>query len=42
MKSVGHFMHGKWFCSKACADKDPETKNIQEMLERKERGEDIV
>ena len=36
---MGHFMHGKWFCSPACADKDPDTKRISDMLERKERGE---
>ena len=42
VKAVGHFLHGKWFCSPACADKDPEVKKIKEMLEKKERGEDIV
>jgi hypothetical protein len=32
-------MHGKWFCSPACAERDPETLRIRAMLERKERGE---
>lgn len=42
VKSLGYFVHGKWFCSPACADKDPEVKKIKEMLEKKERGEDII
>ena len=39
VKAIGHFVHGKWFCSPACADKDPEIQKIKDMLERKERGE---
>jgi hypothetical protein len=35
VKAMGHFRHGKWFCSPACADKDPEIKKIQEMLDGK-------
>ena len=27
-------MHGKWFCQKECSEKDPETKELKEMLER--------
>lgn len=34
MKIVGHFIHGKWFCSEACADLDPETKQLQELMEK--------
>lgn len=35
-------MHGKWFCSPACSEKDTEVKKIKEMIERKEKGEDII
>jgi len=34
---MGHFSHGKWFCSPACAEKDPEVKKIKEMLENKDK-----
>ena len=27
-------MHGKWFCSEPCSEKDPETQELKEMLER--------
>jgi hypothetical protein len=37
VKSMGHFQHGKWFCSPACAEKDPEVKKIKEMLENKDK-----
>lgn len=36
VKSMGHFLHGKWFCSPACADKDPETLKVQEMIDKKD------
>lgn len=39
VKAQGHFVHGAWFCSPACADKDPEVLRIREMIARKERGE---
>jgi len=38
VKSMGHFTHGKWFCSPSCSDKDPETRKIKEMLEKKALG----
>ena len=38
MKSLGHFLHGKWFCSPACSEKDPEAQKIKEMLEKKASG----
>ena len=41
VKAIGHFIHGKWFCSPACAEKDPDTQKIKDMLERKERGEPL-
>lgn len=42
MKAKGHFEHGAWFFSPACADKDPEVQRIREMIARKERGEPEV
>lgn len=38
VKAMGHFMHGKWFCSPACADRDGEVQKIKEMIEKKEKG----
>ncbi len=35
---MGHFLHGKWFCSPACAEKDTEVMKIKEMIEKKEKG----
>ena len=35
---MGHFGHGKWICSPACGDKDPETQKIRDMLEKKAQG----
>ena len=32
LKSAGLNLHGKWFCSDECAEKDPETKGIIDML----------
>lgn len=26
-------MHGKWFCSEDCSDKDPETKQLKDLYE---------
>jgi hypothetical protein len=37
---MGHFSHGKWFCSPACSEKDPEVKRVREMIEKK--GDKIV
>lgn len=31
VKSVGAFIHGKWFCSEGCSDLDPETKQLKEL-----------
>jgi hypothetical protein len=28
------FVHGKWFCSEECGDKDPEAQQIRELYER--------
>ncbi|CDW76639.1 sam domain containing protein [Stylonychia lemnae] len=33
VKVVGTFVHGKWFCSEACAELDPETQRLRDMLE---------
>lgn len=32
LKSDGLNLHGKWFCGDACAESDPETKGIIDML----------
>ena len=32
LKANGLNLHGKWFCSEVCADKDPDTKKITDML----------
>ncbi len=34
VKTVGHFIHGKWFCCEACSDKDPETVHMKELYEK--------
>jgi hypothetical protein len=34
LKSKGLNLHGKWFCNDQCADNDPDTKKISEMLEK--------
>ncbi len=28
------FLHGKWFCSEECSDKDPETKQLKELYQK--------
>jgi ubiquitin C-terminal hydrolase len=32
LKSNGLNCHGKWFCNDDCAEKDPDTKKIIDML----------
>ena len=34
MKVQGQFVHGKWFCSETCANKDPETIQMNELYEK--------
>ena len=41
VKAMGHFQHGKWFCSPACADKDGEVQKIKEMIARKGIVEEV-
>ena len=33
VKTVGHFIHGKWFCSEQCGDQDPDTLKIKQLYE---------
>ena len=33
VKTVGHFIHGKWFCSEACSEEDPDTRKMKELYE---------
>ena len=33
LKSVGAYIHGRWFCSDNHADEDPTTKELSEMIE---------
>ena len=35
LKANGLNLHGKWFCADECAEKDPETKKMIEMLAKK-------
>lgn len=32
LKSIGAYVHGKWFCCDDHADNDPQTKEVTEML----------
>jgi hypothetical protein len=34
LKVKGSFVHGKWFCSESCSEKDPETKEMKELYEK--------
>jgi len=34
LKVKGVFVHGKWFCNDECAELDPETQQLQKMLEQ--------
>jgi len=33
LKSLGAYIHGRWFCCDEHADQDPETKNLNELIE---------
>ena len=32
LKAQGEHVHGKWFCTEACANKDPQTKQMMDLL----------
>jgi len=34
VKAAGLFVHGKWFCTEECSDKDPETAQLKEFYEK--------
>lgn len=31
LKVNGAFVHGRWFCSDTCSDKDPEVQELKEL-----------
>jgi len=33
VKVAGLFVHGKWFCTEECSEKDPDTKSMKDLYE---------
>jgi hypothetical protein len=46
LKVKGAFIHGKWFCTEACGEQDPDTKEMKDLylkgidFENREDGDD--
>lgn len=42
MKVVGAFVHGKWFCTEACSEKDPETQQLIDLYNKGTDYQNVV